>query len=173
MRYALIREMDITNGEQVGISLFVQGCPFHCRGCFNQETWDFDGGQEWTQEIEKQFLEIAGRPYVKRISILGGEPLCDQNIDTIIDLLQKLNSLYPEKKRWVYTGYDWHALLGDRRIIAMYYSDVMVVGPFQLENQDINHKTMKWAGSTNQIVIDGRESCLHREPILHKGSFDH
>ena len=61
MRYSLIREMDVSNGWGVGISLFVQGCHFHCKGCFNQDTWDFNGGKEWTPEIEKKFIELANK----------------------------------------------------------------------------------------------------------------
>ena len=67
--------MDLSNGEGIGIALFVQGCHFHCPNCFNPETWDFDGGKEWTEEVKNKFLELANRPYIKRISILGGEPL--------------------------------------------------------------------------------------------------
>ena len=71
MRYASIRSMDISNGESVGVSLFVQGCHFHCKNCFNQSTWDFNGGKEWTKEKKREFIELAKRPYIKRISILG------------------------------------------------------------------------------------------------------
>ena len=108
MRYSQIREMDISNGSGVGISLFVQGCHFHCKGCFNQETWDFNGGNEWTPEIEKKFLELANRPYIKRISILGGEPLANENVSTVMELIQKLKRQYPEKESvalyWIYVG---------------------------------------------------------------------
>ena len=88
MRYSQIREMDISNGEGIGVSLFVQGCHFHCKGCFNQETWDFNGGKQWTKETKNKFVELAGKPYVKRISILGGEPLADENITEVYFLLQ-------------------------------------------------------------------------------------
>lgn len=101
MRYAQIRKLDVSNGTGVGISLFVQGCHFHCFNCFNQETWNFDGGKEWTPDVEKRFLELANRPYIKRVSILGGEPLADENVDTVIDLCEKLFG----KTIWVYTGY--------------------------------------------------------------------
>jgi anaerobic ribonucleoside-triphosphate reductase activating protein len=74
MRYASIREMDITNGIGIGVSLFVQGCTHHCKGCFNPETWDFNGGKEWTQDIENKFIELCKRPHIDCVSILGGEP---------------------------------------------------------------------------------------------------
>ena len=75
MRYASIRELDISNGEGVGVALFVQGCHFHCYNCFNPDTWDFNGGKEWTQDTEDKLIELANKPYIKRLSILGGEPL--------------------------------------------------------------------------------------------------
>lgn len=73
MRYAQIRSMDISNGEGIGIALFVQGCHFHCQNCFNNDTWDFNGGKEWTQEVEDKFIELANKPYVKRVSSVVSE----------------------------------------------------------------------------------------------------
>ena len=71
MRYASIRNLDISNGEGVGVSFFVQGCPFHCKNCFNSETWDFNGGKEWTEETKKKFMERINRPYIERVSVVG------------------------------------------------------------------------------------------------------
>ena len=100
IRYASIREMDISNGEGVGVALFVQGCPFnpHCYNCFNPDTWDFNGGKEWTPEIKEKFLELIDRPYIKRVSILGGEPLADQNLDDVLDLVTEINKKYNFQK---------------------------------------------------------------------------
>lgn len=95
MRYAQIRSMDISNGEGVGVSLFVQGCPFHCKNCFNSETWDFNGGKEWTEETKNKFMELIDRPYIKRISILGGEPLAEQNLDGVLSLIKEIREKYP------------------------------------------------------------------------------
>lgn len=97
MRYAQIRSIDISNGEGVGLSLFVQGCDKkpHCKNCFNPETWDFNGGKEWTEETKNKFLELIDRPYIKRVSILGGEPLAEQNLDGVLDLIQTIREKYP------------------------------------------------------------------------------
>lgn len=95
MRFASIRKMDISNGESVGASLFVQGCHFHCKNCFNKETWDFNGGKEWTKDIKKKFLSLTEAAYIKRISILGGEPLADENLHDILDLITELRLKYP------------------------------------------------------------------------------
>lgn len=158
MRYSLIREMDVSNGQGVGVSLFVQGCHFQCPGCFNQETWDFSGGKEWNGETEAKFLSLANRPYIQRISILGGEPLADENVETVTGLLQTLKVRYPQKKLWLYTGYTWEACMGTKRETALRLADVVVDGPFQLEKQDMFNKEIVFAGSTNQRVINSQRS---------------
>lgn len=105
MRYASMRNLDISNGEGVGVSLFVQGCPFHCFGCFNSDTWDFNGGKEWTEKTKDKFIKLIDRPYIKRISFLGGECLAEQNLDEILSLIKLIRNSFPEKTIWLYTGY--------------------------------------------------------------------
>lgn len=105
MRYSSMRNLDISNGEGVGVSLFVQGCPFHCFGCFNSDTWDFNGGKEWTEETKNKFLKLIDRPYIKRVSFLGGECLAEQNLNEILSLIQEIRISFPEKTIWLYTGY--------------------------------------------------------------------
>ena len=75
MRYASIRKIDISNGEGVGVALFVQGCHFHCKNCFNSCTWDFSGGHEWTKEVKKYFFSLIDRKYIDRVTLLGGEQI--------------------------------------------------------------------------------------------------
>lgn len=156
MRYALMRKMDISNGTFVGVSLFVQGCPFHCKGCFNQETWSFDGGHEWTEDTKETFLSLANKPYVKRISILGGEPLATQNLPDIVDLMKEIKTRFPDKDIWVYTGRTMESLqMPTRNIEQTYlqrvleYADVIVDGPFIESKKDI---TLKFRGSSNQNI---------------------
>ena len=95
MRYASMRSMDITNGENIGASLFVQGCPFQCYNCFNSVAWNFDGGKEWTNDTKNHFLKLIDKPYIKRVSILGGEPLAPPNLDGILELLKEIRAKYP------------------------------------------------------------------------------
>ena len=141
MRYASIRELDISNGEGVGVALFVQGCRFACKNCFNPETWDFNGGKEWTNEVKEKFLELIGRPYIKRVSLLGGECLADENLDGVLDLVTEINKRYnipqdivcnnnsdrnilnensdeirlsfSNKSIWIYSGYQWEQLFNN------------------------------------------------------------
>lgn len=140
MRYSSMRNLDISNGEGVGVSLFVQGCPFHCKNCFNSDTWDFNGGKEWTEETKNRFLELIDRPYIKRVSLLGGECLAEQNLDGVLDLIRTIREKYPisqnvnlenpyksrvlepqndkelhisfpEKTIWLYTGFRWNEIM--------------------------------------------------------------
>lgn len=173
MRYASIRELDISNGKGVGIALFVQGCHFHCKGCFNQETWDFNGGKEWTPEVKRKFLSLLDRDYIKRISILGGEPLEDCNINELTDLLREAVIKRPDVKVWVYTGYTaeqvskkFNVRTREFKNLKLYsprllnYIDYLVAGPFELDKQDIDHRVIKFAGSTNQQIIKIKHSVL-------------
>ena len=111
MRYASIRELDISNGEGVGVALFVQGCRFACKNCFNPNTWDFNGGEEWTKDTEDKLIELANKPYIKRLSILGGEPLADENLDGVLHLVDRFRLLFPNKSIWIYSGYTWNQVM--------------------------------------------------------------
>ena len=147
MRIADIQEFDVNNGEGVGCSLFVQGCHFHCKNCFNQSTWDFNGGKEWTQSTKEKFLELVNKPYITRVSILGGEPLADENVQDVYDLIKQIPS---SKKIWLYTGYVWDDMDFVRRLVANSV-DVLVDGRFVDELKDLN---LPFRGSSNQRLID-------------------
>ena len=81
MRYNLIRKMDISNGPGVRVSIFMQGCHFHCKNCFNPETWNFEGGKEFNDNTINKVLELCNKDEVKGLSILGGEPMHPNNIE--------------------------------------------------------------------------------------------
>ncbi len=147
MRYASIRTMDVSDGEGVGCSLFVQGCHFHCKNCFNQSTWDFNGGKEWTETTKEKFLELVNRPYITRVSILGGEPLADENIYDVTDLISQIPL---DKKIWLYTGYVYENMDFYRKAVSDSV-DVLVDGQFVDELKDMN---LPFRGSSNQRLID-------------------
>lgn len=149
MRYALMRSMDISNGTFVGVSLFVQGCRFHCKNCFNPETWSFNGGKEWTQETKNKFLKLVDKPYIKRVSILGGEPLVEENVDGVVDLMKTIKEMFPDKEIWVYTGYPIEDIKQRGLDDVLKYADVIVDGRYIDELRDI---TIKLRGSKNQRI---------------------
>ena len=186
IHYASIRNLDISNGEGVGVALFVQGCPFnpHCYNCFNPDTWDFNGGKEWTQEVEDKLIELANRPYIKRLSILGGEPLADENLDGVLHLVDRFRLSFPNKSIWIYSGYLWEEcqpfseeglLKGSnfapnlQKILKKRYEiiskcDVMVDGRY-IDSQ--RNPSKKFAGSDNQRVIDVQQSLIKGKVVLY------
>lgn len=164
MRYALMRSMDISNGLGVGVSLFVQGCSFHCYNCFNQETWDFDGGKEWNEEVKQKFFDLVSRPYIKRVSILGGEPLAEQNRDEVISLAKTIKERFPNKKIWVFSGYKLEEILNSKAQDILLYTDVLVDGRYIDKLRDIS---LAFKGSSNQRIIDVKESLAQDQVVLY------
>lgn len=173
MRYSQIRSMDISNGERVGVALFVQGCPHHCRNCFNPETWDFDGGKEWTKEIKDEFLKLIDRPYIKRVTLLGGSPLAKENLIDVLSLVKEIKIRFPDKKIWLYTGYTWDYLFDYKNTVDILnnmirqeiikYCDVLIDGRFEEDKKDLS---LRFRGSSNQRIIDVQKSLKKGEIIL-------
>lgn len=161
MRYAQITPFEVCNGKGAGVSLFVQGCRFHCKGCFNSDAWDFDGGKEWTNEVEDKFFDLIDKPYIKRISILGGEPLAEENLTRLYYLISSIKETYPNKKIWLYTGYTLEELnkeniyRNDDRQLILKKCDVLVDGRFIESLRDI---TLQFRGSSNQNIWK-KENC--------------
>ena len=164
MKYAQIREMDVTNGNGIGVALFTQGCPYHCKNCFNPETWDFDTGIDWTEETENNIIELLKPEYITRLSILGGEPLIERNIEPLTALLKRVKSIYPDKQVWLYTGGDFEVLEGLYEEIFQYIA-VLIDGRYI---DDLRDYKLKWRGSSNQRVIDVQKSLKEGGIILYE-----
>lgn len=148
MKYNKIRKMDISNGPGVRISIFFQGCHFHCKGCFNTEAWDFNQGLEFGEEEIKTILDLAKDDYISGLSILGGEPMHPKNIEGTMELAKKFKEVYPNKSVWVWSGFLYDDL---KEKEVLNYVDVLVDGQFQ---EDLRNPNLKWRGSSNQRVID-------------------
>ena len=183
MRFASMRNLDISNGEGVGVSLFVQGCDRHCFNCFNPDTWDFNGGKEWTEETKNKFMKLIDRPYINRISVLGGEPLAEQNLDEVLSLIKEIRISYPDKTIWLYTGFEWNSLMAkicqptfpdkdSERIIEIHKKrqeiislcNIVVDGEYIDEQRDL---TLAYRGSKNQHVIDVKQSLAQNKMVLY------
>ena len=149
MRYNIIRKMDISNGPGVRVSVFTQGCSFHCKNCFNPETWNFEGGKEFTDDTINQVLELSDKEEIKGLSILGGEPMHPKNIEGTTKLAKAFKEKYPNKNIWVWSGFKFDQDLKDKEVLK--YIDVLVDGQYKDELHDF---TLKWKGSSNQRVID-------------------
>ena len=162
MRYNKIRKMDISNGPGVRVSIFVQGCVFHCKNCFNPETWDFKGGKEYTDETINHVIELCGMDHIVGLSILGGEPLHPNNIEGVTKLAKKFKETYPNKTLWVWSGFTFD-LKKDEEI--MNYIDVLVDGQFV---NDLFDPTLSWRGSSNQRVIDVKKSLKKNDVVFYE-----
>lgn len=164
MKYAKIRKMDISNGEGVRVSLFVQGCSFHCKNCFNQETWDFNGGKEFTTAEIQKIIELADKDYIAGLSILGGEPLHNNNVDEVFHIVATFKEKFPNKDIWLWTGFKFEDAIKDsKRKLILRNIDVLIDGQFEEDKKDI---TLKWRGSSNQRVIDCKKSLAENKVIL-------
>lgn len=170
MRYADYYDCDICNGNSVGMSLFISGCPIHCKDCFNSDIWDFNSGKEWTQEIENKFFEKVEREYIKRVTFVGGSPLCDDNVIDVKNLILKLRHNFPNKQIWVYTGYTWESIINNSnneyskaRLEILNNIDVLVDGPFECDKRDLS---LAFRGSNNQRIINVKESLEKNNVVI-------
>lgn len=153
MRYAAIKENDIANGPGVNVSFWVQGCKNHCKDCQNPETWSFTGGKEFTKDtLNNLFKALKANGINRSLSILGGEPLCPENIPVTKYVIQQVKEKYPETKIYLWSGYYYDELIKNKEIKEEIfpYLDILVDGPYINSQRDI---TLKWRGSRNQNII--------------------
>ena len=149
MRYNKIRKMDISNGPGVRVSIFMQGCGFNCQNCFNQETHDFNGGKEFTDETIQRVLELCNNENIVGLSILGGEPMHPKNIEGTTKLAKAFKEKFPNKTLWAWTGYNYDKDIKEKEITK--YLDVLVDGQYI---DKLRNPNLEWRGSSNQRVIN-------------------
>ena len=162
MRYNKIRKMDIADGPGVRVSIFLQGCTFNCKNCFNPETHDFNGGEEFTDETIQEVLDLCDKEFITGLSILGGEPMHPLNIKGTIKLAKAFKERYPEKTIWSWSGFLIDNIV-DKEILN--YLDVLVDGQYV---DELHNPTLKWCGSENQRVIDVKKTLKKGEVVLYK-----
>ena len=161
MKYNKIRKMDIADGPGVRVSIFMQGCSFNCKNCFNPETHDFAGGKDFTQNTVNRVLELCDKDYVEGLSILGGEPMHPKNIQGTTELAKAFKEKFPNKSLWVWSGFTFDRDLKDKD--ALKYIDVLVDGQYV---DELHNPKLEWRGSSNQRVIDVQESLKANKVIL-------
>lgn len=159
MNYAQIKRVDVANGPGVRVSLFVSGCPHHCAGCFNPETWDFTFGAKFEPQQEKEILQSLQPTHIQGLSLLGGEPFAPENQQTVLTLVRAVRRELPEKDIWCYTGYLFENLrdgvVGDCSQLLLKELDVLVDGPFILDRKNLG---LRFRGSDNQRIIRVKDS---------------
>ena len=135
MKYNIVRKMDISNGPGVRVSVFMQGCEFHCKNCFNPDTWSFEKGKDFTTGTINEVLNLCSQDYIKGLSILGGEPMHPRNIEGTTQLAKAFKEKYPNV-------------------------DVLVDGRYV---DEMHNPSLKWKGSSNQRVIDVQKSLKEKK----------
>lgn len=174
MNIADIKEYDVANGQGVRLSVFVSGCPHHCKGCFNEETWDYNYGAPFTEETITDITHILENhiDIYDGITILGGEPLCQENISVVSKLVSEIISKFPILTIWIYTGYTLE------EISKLYESspdkssalhsilrsiDILVDGRFVESKKSLK---LKFRGSSNQRIINVPETIKRKQIVL-------
>lgn len=161
MNYSAIKYCDIANGIGVRTVLFVSGCRNHCKDCFQPETWSFENGEPFTEEVEDEIIESLKPDYIKGLTLLGGDPFEPENQKALLPFMRRVREVCPDKDVWAYTGYvlDKDLVPGGKCYTGdtaelLEQVDILVDGPFITEQKDI---TLQFKGSRNQRVID----CAH------------
>lgn len=177
-RYSKLRTMDISNGPNIRVSLFTQGCKHGCKGCFNPETWCLSSGKEWTDDVDNKIIDTLKKDYIKGLSILGGDPflyyedeiytkLDKTNENRLLSLVKRVKTIQPNKSIWLWTGYVWEDFFNESNFSSrvqeiLPYIDVIVDGEFV---EKLYSSELLYSGSTNQRIIDVQKSLLKKEII--------
>lgn len=162
MKYAKIRKLDTANGPGVRTTLFVSGCKFCCPNCFNVEAQDFNYGNEFTKEVEDEFIGYIKNPNVVGVNLLGGE-IMQQDTNTILNLVRRIKK-ETGKNIWCWTGYKYEDLIKiDGKLEVLQYIDVLIDGRFEIAKKDL---MLKYRGSSNQRVIDVQQTLQLNEVII-------
>ena len=151
MRFSKIKDNDIANGIGITLSVWTQGCPHRCKGCFNKETWTFNEGNEFTNDDLNYIISNIDSFNVKRnLSILGGEPLCPENVEGVINLCREFKKVYPDKLIYLWTGYTIEEFNKLQKQV-LEYVDFIIDGKFEEAKKNLN---LHLRGSSNQRIFD-------------------
>ena len=174
MNYSVIKPLDIADGPGCRVALFVSGCTHHCKGCFQPETWSFEYGQPFTQDTEDHIMELLEPTHVRGLTLLGGDPFEKSNYKALLPLVQRVKREMPEKDIWCYTGYDFEKdilswLEKEKEEHSTWVShfleciDIIVDGEFI---EELKSRHIQFRGSSNQKVIDVKESLAKSETVI-------
>ena len=169
MRIAGLMKNDMIDGEGFCVSVWMQGCPHHCKGCQNPITWDVNGGVLFDDAAKQEIFEQLDKPYISGITFSGGDPLHSANRMDVRALMAEIREKYPDKTIWLYTGDVWENVM---HYPMMRYVDVLVDGEFMIEKRDVK---LMWKGSSNQRVIDVQKSLRQTDPsvpVLYCGDYN-
>ena len=159
MRYQAIYKSSIADGLGWRVVLFVSGCEHRCKGCHNENSWNKDLGKEFTDDDLRIILDELKKPEIDGLTLSGGDPLAEYNRDYINAICKYIKLFFPNKNIWLYTGYLWEEI---KDLELLKNIDVLIDGPFIQELRDI---TLAFRGSSNQRIIDVKESLKQNKVI--------
>lgn len=148
MRYLQIDTCDFNNGNGIRVTLWVSGCPLHCKGCHNKQSWDKNNGKLFTEDTYQKLVKLLDNKYIKGLSILGGEPLAPYNKDEVLNIIKRVKKDLPNKDIWLWTGYN-----EDELNIKQLFNigiDTVIYGRFVEELK----VTGEYYGSSNQKIVN-------------------
>ena len=157
------KAFNFVDGEGVRNSLYVSGCMFHCKGCYNAATWSFKAGIPYTKELEEQIMRDLAQPYVQGLTLLGGEPFLNTGI--LIPLVKRIHKELPEKDIWSWTGYTWEELMLETpdKLELLHLVDILVDGRFDITKKNL---MLQFRGSSNQRIIDVKKSLDQGKVVI-------
>lgn len=157
------KAFNFVDGEGVRNSLYVSGCMFHCKGCYNAATWSFKAGMPYTQELEDQIMSDLAKPYVQGFTLLGGEPFLNTGI--LLPLIKKIRRELPDKDIWSWTGYTWEELMQETedKLEMLSLIDILVDGRFDIAKKNL---MLQFRGSSNQRIIDVQKSLKEEQVVI-------
>ena len=174
MNYHNITYPDMNNGDGLRVVLWLSGCSHHCYNCQNPQTWDVNSGIPFDESAKEELFRELDKDYISGLTLSGGDPLHEANLDGVLDLVNKIRLLFPNKTIWIYSGYQWNQIFNDgvyltrdcagwkrREIIKK--CDVMIDGKYV---DSLREPQLKWRGSSNQHVINVEKSMIKGEIVL-------
>ena len=179
MNYIKIDTEDVCNGDGLRVVLWLSGCSHHCYNCQNPQTWDANSGIPFDESAKKELFRELDKDYISGLTLSGGDPLHEANLDGVLDLVNKIRLLFPNKSIWLYSGYTWNQVMNpvitddfnpsrdellDKRKEIVKQCNILVDGKYIDSQRDI---TLKWRGSSNQRVIDTRKSLEQNKVVLY------
>lgn len=164
MNYDSIKNLDISNGLGVRVSIFFTGCHFHCKNCFNSKLWDFNSGKFFDLKAKNLLFNYLSNEHIKGLSILGGEPL-DQGVE-LLNLIQEIKDKFPNKNIWLWTGYKiFNNKLTTIQKEIISSCDFIVDGQFE---ESLKNPKLLFRGSSNQIIYENNKGKLKISELNNK-----
>ena len=152
MKFQTITYPDVGNGVGCRVVLWIQGCTHHCRNCQNPQTWDFHKGRDFTKEYKEKLFNILSLPYIKGLTLSGGDPL--DSFEDTLSLVKEIKEMFPDKDIWLYTGYTFEEILESNKSDILPFVDYIVDGTYKEELKDT---TLAFRGSSNQIIWENKD----------------